>query len=59
MRGRILLTIILGGMALAACSKRDSLYIEPGKAEASPPKKTPETPQQAPAAKPAEAPPKR
>lgn len=31
MRGRILLTIILGGVALAACSKRDSLYIEPGK----------------------------
>jgi len=36
MRGRILLTIMtvtVGAAALAACSKRDSLYIEPGKDE--------------------------
>jgi len=42
MRGRILFTamMILGtGALLAACSKRDSLYIEPGKAEAAPTKK--------------------
>ena len=42
MRGRILLTTItiLGAATLlAACTKRDSLYIEPGKADATPAKK--------------------
>lgn len=34
MRGRILLVAVLGAVAMVACSKRDSLYIEPGKAEA-------------------------
>jgi hypothetical protein len=34
MRGRILLIAVLGAVAMVACSKRDSLYIEPGKAEA-------------------------
>jgi hypothetical protein len=42
MRGRILIAtvMILGAAALvAACSRRDQLYIDPGKAEASPAKK--------------------
>jgi len=57
MRGRILvttMTILGAGALIAACSKRDSLYIEPGKAEASPPKKLAGTP----AAKPVPPPPK-
>ena len=57
MRGRILvtsMTIVATAALIAACGKRDSLYIEPGKAEASPPKKRVETP----APKPAEPPPK-
>jgi hypothetical protein len=42
MRGRILLmvlgVVILGAVATSACSKRDSLFIEPGKADAKPAK---------------------
>ena len=34
MRGRILLAAVLGAVAMVACSKKDSLYIEPGKVEA-------------------------
>jgi hypothetical protein len=34
MRGRILMTLILTTLGLAACERRDSLYIEPGKADA-------------------------
>jgi len=37
MRGRILLTIFLTTLGLAACGKRDSLYIDPGKAGAQEP----------------------
>lgn len=45
MRGRILLTIILGTIALGACSKRDSLFIEPGKDERTPKReRTPQKP---------------
>jgi hypothetical protein len=57
MRGRILvttMTIVAGAALIAACSKRDSLFIEPGKAEASPSKKSVEKPPP----KAAEAPPK-
>jgi hypothetical protein len=32
MRGRILLAILMTTLGLAACGKRDSLFIEPGKA---------------------------
>jgi hypothetical protein len=38
MRGRVLLAMLLTAMALSACSKRDSLFIEPGKADAKPAK---------------------
>jgi hypothetical protein len=38
MRGRILLAMLLTAMALGACSKRDSLFIDPGKADARPAK---------------------
>jgi predicted small lipoprotein YifL len=31
MRGRILLAMVLTLAALAACSRKDSLYMEPGK----------------------------
>jgi len=52
MRGRILLTIFLTTLGLAACGKRDSLYIDPGKADAPakhprakpPPRPAPPTP---------------
>jgi predicted small lipoprotein YifL len=44
MRGRILMAILITTLGLAACGKRDSLFIEPGKAEA---------PAKHPAAKPA------
>jgi hypothetical protein len=47
MRGRILLAMLLTAMALGACSKRDSLFIEPGKADAKPAK--PAAPAAAPA----------
>jgi predicted small lipoprotein YifL len=33
MRGRILLAILTTTLGLAACGKRDSLFIEPGKAD--------------------------
>ena len=32
MRGRILSTTVIAAVLLAGCGKRDSLYIEPGKA---------------------------
>jgi hypothetical protein len=32
MRGRILWAVLITAAILAACSKKDSLYIEPGKA---------------------------
>jgi hypothetical protein len=32
MRGRILWAVLITAAVLAACSKKDSLYIEPGKA---------------------------
>lgn len=34
MRGRILLAVFLGVAALVACTKKDSLYIDPGKSDA-------------------------
>ena len=46
MRGRILLVAVLGAVAMVACSKKDSLYIEPGKAE-TPAKAAPAKPAQA------------
>jgi len=39
MRGRILWAVLITAAVLAACSKKDSLYIEPGKA--GPPSKAP------------------
>ena len=36
MRGRILLAMVLGLAAVAACSKKDSIYIEPGKRDGAP-----------------------
>jgi hypothetical protein len=55
MRGRILWAVLIAAAALAACSKRDSLYIEPGKAGPAPapkaqPAKTPNEPPAAPKA---------
>lgn len=32
MRGRILWAVLIAAALLAACSRKDSLYIEPGKA---------------------------
>ena len=32
MRGRILWAVLITAALMAACSKKDSLYIEPGKA---------------------------
>jgi hypothetical protein len=32
MRGRILWAVLITAAVLAACSRKDSLYIEPGKA---------------------------
>jgi predicted small lipoprotein YifL len=34
MRGRILMAILTATLGLTACGKRDSLYIDPGKADA-------------------------
>lgn len=36
MRGRILWAVLITAALLAACSKKDSLYIEPGKAGPAP-----------------------
>lgn len=63
MRGRILLVTILGLAAMAACSKKDSIYIEPGKQDggsSEPAKPAPAKPapaQPAPAAEPTQTPP--
>jgi hypothetical protein len=56
MRGRILWAVLVAAAVVAACSKKDSLYIEPGKAgpPAPPPKGEPaKPPVAAPAATPA------
>jgi hypothetical protein len=44
MRGRILLAMLFGLAALVACSKKDSLYIDPGKANPEPARSGPATP---------------
>jgi predicted small lipoprotein YifL len=51
MRGRILWAVTIAAVLLAGCGKRDSLYIEPGKAgpaaapqKAQPAKPAPRTP---------------
>ena len=57
MRGRILWAVLITAAVLSACSRKDSLYIEPGKA--GPPSEPAKTPPAKPAAPaPAPAPPK-
>ena len=34
MRGRILLVIMAAALAIAGCTRKQSLYIEPGKSDA-------------------------
>lgn len=54
MRGRILWAVLITAAVLAACSKKDSLYIEPGKAgPTTPPKVSPSKPAPAEPAAPA------
>lgn len=52
MRGRILLVMILTAAALAACSRKDSLYMTPGKQGAPDKPAKPEAVKPAPAAPP-------
>lgn len=60
MRGRILLMVGLALAAMAACSRKDSIYIEPGKRDSEPPPRSapPKAPSTAPAAKPPQTGPK-